>query len=145
QDPSDSGLVDVESGEAVELYVYNDYTIVGHVAGEEVFRITVNPDTGEVTVEQYRALKHDDADDHDEAGSPEVMDSGLVQLTVTVTDGDGDTDSASIELGSRINFEDDGPTAVDNTACVDEVVAQPQNVTLVVDVSASISGSEFDD
>src|SRR6185295_1418693 len=40
-----------------------------------------------------------------------IMTSGLVELTQTVTDGDGDKDSDSVELGSLIKFEDDGPNA----------------------------------
>src|SRR3546814_902048 len=44
-----------------------------------------------------------------------------------------------------VTVVDDVPDAFDNTACLDEVAGVPQNVTLVVDVSASISGSEFGD
>src|SRR3546814_11828799 len=57
------------------------------------------------------------------------------------------TDSTGDEVPGdfQVKVVDDVPDAVDNTASVSEVVGDPQNVTLVVDVSASISGSEFND
>src|SRR3546814_8013463 len=59
----------------------------------------------------------------------------------TVTDSDGDPVAGDFD----VTVVDDVPDAFDNTACLDEVAGVPQNVTLVVDVSASISGPEFDD
>src|SRR3546814_7536126 len=57
------------------------------------------------------------------------------------------TDSTGDEVPGdfQVKVVDDVPDAVDNTASVSEVVGDPQNVTLVVDVSASISGSAFND
>ena len=37
--------------------------------------------------------------------------NGAVQATVTVTDGDGDPATNSVNIGSQIQFQDDGPTA----------------------------------
>ena len=42
-------------------------------------------------------------------GSPESMLSGIIDLKVVLTDGDGDTATDTIDLGSLIKFEDDGP------------------------------------
>ncbi|WP_417428703.1 DUF5801 repeats-in-toxin domain-containing protein, partial [Kiloniella sp.] len=111
-DNSASGLFDTASGEAVVL-IQNGNVITGTAGngGAAVFTITVDPATGGVTVEQFRALKHSDTDDHDEATDPLEIAAGAIKLTVTLTDGDDDTDSESVELGSLIKFEDDGPTA----------------------------------
>ncbi|WP_218044119.1 DUF5801 repeats-in-toxin domain-containing protein, partial [Kiloniella majae] len=109
-DQISSGLFDTESGQTVVLSQNGD-VITGTAGGETVFTITVDPATGGVTVEQFRALKHSDTDDHDEAADPLEIAAGAVKLTVTVTDGDDDTDSESVELGNLIKFEDDGPTA----------------------------------
>ena len=115
----DSGLVDTNSDNKVFLFEEGGH-IVGRVgtgadasdaAGAIVFVIGVDADTGEVEVAQYRAVKHDDATDPDEASTPEIMDSGVALLEVTVEDGDGDTDSDTVDLGGVIKFEDDGPIA----------------------------------
>jgi hypothetical protein len=74
-------------------------------------------------VTQFRALDHgDDGNDHDSAVS---MASGLVELQATLTDGDTDTASDSIELGSLIDFEDDGPVleSVTDSVVVDFVAS----------------------
>ncbi|WP_299942001.1 DUF5801 repeats-in-toxin domain-containing protein, partial [uncultured Nitratireductor sp.] len=110
-----TGLTDTLSGEAVVLSEEGG-AIVGRTetGGDEVFRISVDADTGDITVSQSRALFHDqnpgsDAEAHDESLTPEVMNSGLVSLNVVLTDGDGDTASDTAELGALIKFEDDGP------------------------------------
>src|SRR3546814_18412982 len=64
-----------------------------------------------------------------------------VTAEVKATDSTGD----EVPGDFQVKVVDDVPDAVDNTASVSEVVGDPQNVTLVVDVSASISGSEFND
>ena len=75
-----------------------------------VFTIAVDAGDGDITVTQHRAVKHGDPTDHDEADTPEIMDAGLISLKVALTDDDGDGAADSIELGSLIKFEDDGPT-----------------------------------
>ncbi|MCW5601487.1 DUF5801 repeats-in-toxin domain-containing protein [Nitrosomonas sp.] len=106
---ADSGLVDTLSGDAVLLNkVGND--IVGTAGGFEVFRISVDA-SGQVTLDQSRAVVHDDPNDHDEATSPAMLASAdLITLTATVIDGDGDSDSAVRNIGDAFKFEDDGPT-----------------------------------
>ncbi|NIA69373.1 hypothetical protein HBA54_12300 [Pelagibius litoralis] len=103
-----SGLTDTASGEAVVLVdvggIIEGRTETG---GELVFTIAVDADSGDVTVTQFRALEHGDTGDADDSIG---LNPGLVALIQTVTDGDGDVDSASVDLGSVISFEDDGPS-----------------------------------
>ncbi|MBN8243045.1 hypothetical protein JF546_08500 [Nitratireductor aquimarinus] len=117
-----TGLTDTLSGEPVVLSEEGG-AIVGRTetGGDEVFRISVDANTGDITVSQSRALFHDqnpgsDAEAHDESLTPEVMNSGLVSLNVVLTDGDGDTASDTAELGALIKFQDDGPVLGDVTA-----------------------------
>ncbi|MGS7602111.1 DUF5801 repeats-in-toxin domain-containing protein, partial [Escherichia coli] len=58
---------------------------------------------------QYLAVEHNDSNDHDESGSPELLDNGVVFITATLTDGDGDSAKASVDLAGLVAFEDDGP------------------------------------
>jgi T1SS-143 domain-containing protein len=92
------------------------YTINGYVgapnAGEPsgplALRITIDPSTGVVTLEQYLAIHHTDANDHD---FPVTEQSALLEgvlAKLTVTDGDGDV--ASAEVPVSITIEDDGPS-----------------------------------
>ena len=41
--------------------------------------------------------------------------SGIIDLEVVLTDGDGDTATDTIDLGSLIKFEDDGPAVISKT------------------------------
>ncbi|MEH6631922.1 MAG: DUF5801 repeats-in-toxin domain-containing protein [Halopseudomonas aestusnigri] len=139
-----SGLADSMNGLDVVLSM-DGGDIVGMAGGDEVFRISVDPVTGGVEVNQFRALEHNDPTDPDEASSPEIMQSGRVKLTVTVTDGDDDSASSSMELGRLIKFEDDGPQAVDDKEFVDESdsVDQPQNIGIVMDFSGSVTDPDL--
>jgi len=126
-----TGLTDTASDEAVVLSD-NNGVIEGRTAtGDElVFTITVDAATGDVEVAQFRALDHgDDGNDHDSAVS---MAAGLVELQATLTDGDTDSASDKIELGSLIDFEDDGPVL---EATTDDVI---------VDFAANASEGDSD-
>ncbi len=144
---ADSTLVDTATAEGVFLFINGDGTVITAKHGTDatdaenngadaiVFTISINPDTGTVTVTQLRALQHDDPADFDESTSPEVMPSGLIGLKVDLTDGDGDVASDEIELGSLIKFEDDGLQAnddVDSTETGPAAVATGNVVTGVV-------------
>ena len=48
------------------------------------------------------------------------MTANVLKLTETIKDGDGDTISASVDLGSVIKFEDDGPSALLDSGSVAE-------------------------
>ncbi|RYE46594.1 MAG: hypothetical protein EOP24_14185, partial [Hyphomicrobiales bacterium] len=112
-DGADSGLVDTLSGEAVLLHLDGD-DVIGTTAigGDEVFRISVDINTGQVTLDQSRAVVHDDPEDHEEDGVGEptkLASADLITLTATATDDDGDTSDNTVDIGDTFNFEDDGP------------------------------------
>ena len=127
-----SGLTDAVTNEAITLTLDGTGTLItgSSATGGTVFTITVAAD-GSVTVNQFRAVEHNDSADHDENGSPESTLSGIIDLKVVLTDGDGDTATDTIDLGSLIKFEDDGP-AIDIVAT---------GATLVLDESLGITGS----
>ena len=130
----DLGLDETASGHSI--FLFNESGIIrgreglnagDAVSGDIVFEVSVNAGNGNVTVTQFRAIKHDDVNDHDESndnalpgGDHPAVDenpdpiqqfiaNGALSLTQTITDGDGDKSSDAIELGSLIRFEDDGP------------------------------------
>ena len=129
-----TGLTDTLSGDAVVLtQAVPGGPIEGHAlngGGPLVFTISVDAVSGDVTVTQNRAVVHGNPNDPDEAATPEIMNGGLVELTVTVTDGDFDSDSDFVELGSLIKFEDDGPIASDEVA---QFVSGQQVVDAILD------------
>ena len=102
----DSGLVDTLSGDTIYLFLEGG-KVVGRVGlddnggadagGAVAFTISVDADSGEVTLEQDRAVVHDDPTDPAETGASAaaLTAANLVTLTATITDGDGDTDIAT--------------------------------------------------
>ncbi|NIC04220.1 retention module-containing protein [Billgrantia bachuensis] len=116
-DGADSGLVDIQTGEAV-LVKEVDGQIIGYVTiyGEEVPVFTLAVDgNGVVTLDQLRAIAHQGAGQVGASDAANIL-ANVVFLTKTVTDSDGDVAKASIDIGKVIYFLDDGPTAVDNEA-----------------------------
>jgi len=62
-----------------------------------------------VTFTEFRAVKESSGTNPD--GSEAIsLTSGSVTLTATITDHDGDFATASLDLGARLSFLDDGPT-----------------------------------
>ena len=110
----DSGLVDTATGEVVNL-INNAGVIEGRTAGTNdlVFTVTVNSATGEVTLDQIRAVVHPTLDPNE----PKILsDDSLVTVTATITDKDGDTQNATLNIGSNLVFLDDGPSISVNAA-----------------------------
>jgi VCBS repeat-containing protein len=121
--PGSTGLVDTATGQTVVLSLESG-SVVGRtsVSNETVFVISVNAATGEVSLDQQRAVMHDvdgpdPVLDHDDPST--LAAANLITLTATVTDGDGDTASASVDIGNTFTFKDDGPSvaAVDAKIC----------------------------
>ena len=112
-DGTDSGLYTTGGDNLIFLY-YDGDNVVGLEGngiaadpnGDVAFALSIDID-GKVSVAQYLSLDHPtDGSSYDEA----VNLSGLVDAVVTVTDGDGDVATDSVDIGSMISFEDDGPT-----------------------------------
>ena len=104
----ESGLVDTATGEVVNL-INNGGVIEGRTSGSNdlVFTVTVNSATGEVTLDQIRAVVHP-TDDPNEPTS--LSADNLVTVTGTIIDKDGDTQNATLNIGSNLVFLDDGPS-----------------------------------
>ncbi|WP_439502020.1 DUF5801 repeats-in-toxin domain-containing protein [Aminobacter ciceronei] len=112
----DSGLDDTLSGDDILLRLNASGEVEGYLANATstvAFVISVDENTGEVTLTQNRSVVHDDPADPEESGASaaKLAAADLVTLTATATDGDGDTDDATVNIGDAFNFEDDGPTA----------------------------------
>ena len=107
----DSGL-DTTSGQNVLLYKVGNQIVgrAGSESGDVVFRISIAPTTGAVTLTQSKALKHPvGGSSYDESLS--ISNAGLITLTATATDGDGDAvTSDPVAVGDRFIFKDDGPS-----------------------------------
>ncbi|MGM0703568.1 MAG: retention module-containing protein, partial [Pseudomonadota bacterium] len=105
----DSGLDATGGGDILLSMDGSDVVGRDSESESEVFRIEIDAETGEVTVTQHQAIDHgEDGNDHDAGLS---IDPELLSAELTVEDNDGDSDSQSVELGSLITFEDDGPSA----------------------------------
>lgn len=114
---ANSGLTDTVSGNTVFLFLEFG-EVVGRegtnsttaAAGAEVFRVSVDT-SGDVTLDQSRAVVHVDSNDHN--SSRGLGSAGLITLTATVHDSEAtdanDSDSATVNIGGAFTFFDDGP------------------------------------
>ncbi|MFM5168834.1 DUF5801 repeats-in-toxin domain-containing protein [Aeromonas veronii] len=112
---ADSGLNDTATGQDILLYLESGSVVgrVGGSSGSVAFTLSVNS-SGEVTLDQERAIAHTPNSGPDQESS--LLSANLVQLVGTITDKDGDSQSASVDLGSAISFKDDGPSISANAA-----------------------------
>ncbi len=121
---------------------YEGWTNGDRTSGTQAFTISIDPDTGEVTVTQHATLEHttdgSTASDHDDSLS--LSTAAAIKVVQTVTDGDGDTDSATSEAALAISFKDDGPAAIDPaTAFVANVTTALGSVTAIpLDIDSNI-------
>ena len=121
------------TGQAVVL-VMNGGVVEGHVgtaAGALAFTVSVDS-SGNVTLDQIRALTHPDASNPDDAVT--LGSSNLVTLTATATDHDGDSTAHSLNIGQSLVFEDDGPS-------INSDGAQPTLTVDETDLSVSATAS----
>ena len=143
----DSGL-DATGGGNIMLSLDGD-DIVGMDGDIVVFRISIDAESGDVTVSQYTAIDHgEDDNDHDTLLN---INEGLIGANVTVYDNDGDSATSNdVDLGSLIGFEDDGPSAsvpdadllaLEGTAALDESLESEDGVYGVsINIGAAFSG-----
>ena len=105
---NNSGLTDVATGSPITL-ISNGNVLEGRVGGANgvvAFRLTV-ASNGEATLDQIRAIRHNDPTNPDDAAT---ISAPFVQLIATITDSDGDQASATVSIGNALVFKDDGPT-----------------------------------
>ncbi|MCY1389965.1 repeat domain protein [compost metagenome] len=140
---ADSGLC-TTAGEPITLYKVSATLVEGRVGGPDgplAFSLSLDPASGDLRLDQKLALKHPDGSDANDSLS---IADGRISLVGTVTDGDDDTASASLDLGGRLVFRDDGPCASDDTPrCLVPQAPPKVNLTLVLDVSGSMDGSKL--
>ncbi|MFO3554215.1 DUF5801 repeats-in-toxin domain-containing protein, partial [Legionella pneumophila serogroup 1] len=102
-----SGLQTTD-GDAITLTLESGLVVGRDASGKAVLAISIDADTGVLSVAQYESIKHPTGGaSYDEA----VNLSGKINAVVTVTDGDGDVATQAIGIGDAIVFEDDGPVA----------------------------------
>ncbi|USJ79752.1 retention module-containing protein [Aeromonas hydrophila] len=136
---SNSGLT--SNGLAITLTKVGS-DIVGSTSAGEVFRISV-ASNGTVTLTQSAELDHlpEDVDNSNDNNLISLANGKvLLSATVTVVDGDNDTATGTVsaDLGGNINFEDDVPTAKDNSVVITEAGLPPFNLVMVIDTSGSM-------
>lgn len=84
--------------------------IIGSAGGVPYFTISVNAETGQVTLTQLDNVWHADTTNPDDSQGM-VLDAGVLSLVKTITDADEDSAEATLDLsGVNFNFEDDAPT-----------------------------------
>ncbi|RTQ33258.1 hypothetical protein EJP69_17170 [Variovorax gossypii] len=140
----DSGLK--SDGATIYLYLLNGKVIgstsateLGVAAANTVFDLAVNA-AGSVTLQQFAEIDHAlPGASSNYAAQQATMADDLITLTnaVTLTDSDGDTasDSKLLNIGSNIQFDDDGPTIV---------LATPTDTTLLNTQDAQTVGAATD-
>ena len=102
-----SGVTDIATDTVVSLSMDGTDVVGKNTNGDIAFRIEINAETGAVTLTQYRPLKHPVGDNPDDVLS---LTDGAIKLEATVKDGDGDTAKASVDIGGKFEFKDDGPS-----------------------------------
>ena len=110
-----SGVFDVATGSQVQLELVNGvvhgYVVIAAVH-VDVFTVSVNSGTAEVTLTQQRALTHADTGTPTDTSQDPfgLVGSNLIGLKATVTDRDGDTKEATADLTTAVQFNDGQPT-----------------------------------
>ena len=123
-----SGLLTTD-GDAITLTLEAGIVVGRDVGGNAVFAISIDAQSGVVSVAQYESIEHPTGGaSYDEP----VTLGAAVNAVMTVTDGDGDVATNSVAIGSQIVFEDDGPSAaiaVTGTLVTHDETAGLQNAT----------------
>ena len=103
--------IDTTDGTHIYLFTENGIIVgrVGSSEGAAAFAVTID-DNGNIATAEWLSLHHNSADNGDIDETVQLA-SGTINAIVTITDGDGDTASASADISSKVQFEDDGPNA----------------------------------
>jgi VCBS repeat-containing protein len=127
-----SGYLISATNEVIRLYQTGPGTVEGRgeTSGNVAFTFTVAAN-GTVTMTQLIAIEHGNTASNDET-SP-GMNAGALLLQVTATDFDGDFSRDTVDLGSVVRIEDDGPSitnvAGSGSVTLDETGGLDSNVT----------------
>ncbi|MFZ3206401.1 MAG: DUF5801 repeats-in-toxin domain-containing protein, partial [Pseudomonas sp.] len=102
-----------------------------------IVAFTVSVDgSGNVTLDQLRALQHPDGSNPND---PVSVAGSAIALTASITDADGDQASASLNLGGFLTFHDDGPSI--NVASQFDVGLEVDETVLALNDSVDVSGA----
>jgi len=139
-----TGLVDTLTGQNVVLTLVGGQVVAtAGAGGPTVFTVAVDA-TGNITLDQIRAIAHDvdggPGAAHDDAKT--LAAANLITITGTITDGDGDSAQASINIGQQLTFKDDGPTTTADSGTTTEATLD-FNAAFVIDFSGSIDNTEL--
>ncbi|KTD45277.1 structural toxin protein RtxA [Legionella quinlivanii] len=132
--PSDLKASD---GSSIKLVLENNL-VLGKSGNTVVFAIGIDEGSGKITVVQYHGLYHNDPNSPDESLSL----ANLVKASLTLTDTSGDVSKATVEIGSKIHFEDDAPIIqnVQQASLVDTTIEhQIINGTVQVDFGSDLA------
>ncbi|MER9035636.1 VCBS domain-containing protein, partial [Mesorhizobium sp. M0924] len=114
----DSGLKTLD-GLAIMLSTNADGVLVGSANGVDVFKVYVDP-TGAVWIGQYQPIAHN-VDGSSTAAFDDIATVAAdLHVKATITDFDGDTSTAVSHVALSIEFQDDGPVAVNDQDSVTE-------------------------
>jgi VCBS repeat-containing protein len=135
-----TGLTDTATGLPINLVKVGD-AVQGQVGvGPAVaFAFHIDEGTGLVSMAQYRAIVHADPNNPDEVRSM-IGNQGVLGVSLTVIDNDGDKASWMRDISGSVSFDDDGPTAADDTVNVAPGVSGTADILFIVDVSGSMGG-----
>ncbi|MEI9412495.1 beta strand repeat-containing protein, partial [Mesorhizobium salmacidum] len=114
----DSGLKTI-GGATILLSTNADGVLVGSANGVDVFKVYVDP-TGAVWIGQYQPIAHSI-----DGGSAAAFDdiatvAADLHVKATITDFDGDSTTAVSHVALSVEFQDDGPAAVNDQDSVTE-------------------------
>lgn len=106
------------AGQSIALAYDDDGDVLGMANDQLIFRISVNSQTGFVTLTQYAQIDHLGEGDDGNAFNDSVNKLGLPENSITLTawakieDGDVDTatDSQELDISGSFHFEDDLPS-----------------------------------
>ncbi|TPM37595.1 VCBS domain-containing protein, partial [Mesorhizobium sp. B2-3-4] len=124
-DANGNALVNVNSGlktldgSTILLSTNADGVLVGSANGVDVFKVYVDP-TGAVWIGQYQPIAHGVAGGSAAAFDDIATVAADLHVKATITDFDGDSSTAVSHVALSIEFQDDGPVAVDDQDSVTE-------------------------
>ncbi|QFT76811.1 DUF5801 repeats-in-toxin domain-containing protein [Erythrobacter sp. THAF29] len=95
-------------GTLIQMISVSETVVVGVISGtnESAFAFEIDPDTGEVTLEQYMSVRNFDASDPND---PVQLAAGSLAVSLSATDGDGDAAGTTADISANFSFFDDAP------------------------------------